>query len=600
LVEDPHEILKRSRALLQAHKESEESRELLEKLPQGPGSGLNADMVDGLHAAEIIAKAPGKGGGGGGSGGGMEQHGNEYHTPDFSEEGHTHAESEITDLDHDAQKIKGKEVDDSAIGDGKFLKYQASGDKVVYASVSGGGDMLKSVYDTDEDGVVDNAEKLEGSTKAEVQNHEPKSHANEAHSTQMATVLELAMHEVNPNIHHAEIHGNETHDPDMATAAELAAHEDDPDIHHPQSHTLASHSTKAHSELTNVTEDQHHAKVHGDAEHSVAYEKTANKGVANGYAELDVDTLILLARLPTIPYSKLNLALSIVNADIAAAAAITETKLALNYPTHPEAHTLASHSSKNHSELTGVSADQHGDTKVRSKVVDESAIGDDKILVFKAASDTLVYEAKPSGGSGTPEDSIMGITFMPFSGLDADTVGGSTGYSVSKYGWGVTLAPGNVANRNAYACYKWAFAHGAFFDKDLQFEAIIYLGDISVMDFYVVVGASTSPSNASQRKFGIRVYAGALRIVSSDGTTQSESSDLMTLSNVTPYRVRCKLTAGSQIEVWVDGVSKGTKNTNLPSGNLSAGLSVPLCWAATLVSDYNNAIVHALKVARAN
>ena len=40
----------------------------------------------------------------------------------------------------------------------------------------GGGDMLKSVYDTDDDGVVDNSEKLEGSTKAQVQNHAPQAH----------------------------------------------------------------------------------------------------------------------------------------------------------------------------------------------------------------------------------------------------------------------------------------------------------------------------------------------------------------------------------------------------------------------------------------
>jgi len=71
-------------------------------------------------------------------------------------------------------------------------------------SVSGGGngegDMLKSTYDIDIDGVVDNSEKLEGSTKAQVQDHTPKAH------------------------------------------------------------TLASHSTKAHSELTDVTTGQHHTK----------------------------------------------------------------------------------------------------------------------------------------------------------------------------------------------------------------------------------------------------------------------------------------------------------------------------------------------------
>ena len=38
------------------------------------------------------------------------------------------------------------------------------------------GDMKKSDYDTNDDGVVDNSEKLEGSTKSEVQDHEPKDH----------------------------------------------------------------------------------------------------------------------------------------------------------------------------------------------------------------------------------------------------------------------------------------------------------------------------------------------------------------------------------------------------------------------------------------
>lgn len=37
--------------------------------------------------------------------------------------------------------------------------------------------MLKSVYDTD-DGVVDNSESLEGSTRIQVQDHAPKAHAS--------------------------------------------------------------------------------------------------------------------------------------------------------------------------------------------------------------------------------------------------------------------------------------------------------------------------------------------------------------------------------------------------------------------------------------
>ena len=38
--------------------------------------------------------------------------------------------------------------------------------------------------------------------------------------------------------------------------------------HHAQAHTLASHSTKAHTELTGVTSDQHHAQSHTHASHT--------------------------------------------------------------------------------------------------------------------------------------------------------------------------------------------------------------------------------------------------------------------------------------------------------------------------------------------
>lgn len=51
-----------------------------------------------------------------------------------------------------------------------------SGGGVAVGGVSGG-DMYKSVYDTDGDGIVDDSESLEGSTKLQVQDHTPKTHA---------------------------------------------------------------------------------------------------------------------------------------------------------------------------------------------------------------------------------------------------------------------------------------------------------------------------------------------------------------------------------------------------------------------------------------
>jgi len=242
---DAAEVLKRNRDLLRAHKDSEESEQLLAKLPQGHGSGLNADTVDGLHAAEIIAKAPGKGGGGGGSG-------------------------------------------------------------------SGSADMTKAVYDQNDNGVVDNSEKFDGKTVAQVQDHAPQTHGNEVHSPAFLSV------EVDPSVdstvknktltqiqdHAPQEHADEAHSIAYATATELADHAALPDVHHAQSHTLGSHSTKAHSELTGVTANQHHNQTHGDADHSETYEKTSAKGAGSGYCGLGTDQKVASANMKTITVTK--------------------------------------------------------------------------------------------------------------------------------------------------------------------------------------------------------------------------------------------------------------------------------------------------------
>ena len=60
--------------------------------------------------------------------------GAELHDP----KAHTHTESEVTDLDHDAQKIKGKNVDAPvADDDGKFLQYDHAGSKYTHAEPEG-------------------------------------------------------------------------------------------------------------------------------------------------------------------------------------------------------------------------------------------------------------------------------------------------------------------------------------------------------------------------------------------------------------------------------------------------------------------------------
>lgn len=50
--------------------------------------------------------------------------------------------------------------------------------------------------------------------------------------------------------------------------------------HHPQSHTLASHSTKAHGELTGIGADQHHNQSHRDDHYAGAGDQIAGQSLA--------------------------------------------------------------------------------------------------------------------------------------------------------------------------------------------------------------------------------------------------------------------------------------------------------------------------------
>lgn len=63
-------------------------------------------------------------------------------TQDHTPKSHTHEEADITDLDHNAQKIKGVTVDDGDKGGGKVLTYNATSENLEYETPSTGGDTI--------------------------------------------------------------------------------------------------------------------------------------------------------------------------------------------------------------------------------------------------------------------------------------------------------------------------------------------------------------------------------------------------------------------------------------------------------------------------
>jgi len=63
------------------------------------------------------------------------------HTP----KAHTHTESEISDLDHNALKVKGVVINDAAKADQKVLAYDSGSDRIVYISQAPSGAVINTI-----------------------------------------------------------------------------------------------------------------------------------------------------------------------------------------------------------------------------------------------------------------------------------------------------------------------------------------------------------------------------------------------------------------------------------------------------------------------
>jgi len=160
-----------------------------------------------------------------------------------------------------------KDVDDSAIGDDKILVFKAASGKHMYeAKPAGGGDMYKLTYDQNDNGVVDDSEKLEGSTKAQIQDHNPKAHTHPE--------SELSFDIVSGHKHDGVLARQMNH----SELAGIGASD-----HHVKTTTKA--------EITDFT--------HGNESHSATFEDQANKGQASGYCELDASAKVPASKMPT-------------------------------------------------------------------------------------------------------------------------------------------------------------------------------------------------------------------------------------------------------------------------------------------------------------
>jgi len=136
-----------------------------------------------------------------------------------------------------------------------------------------------------------NADKVDGLHAAELGGGGP--HAA-SHETSGGDKVHIA--DIEHSVADATLHDAVTSTPHISQADKDKIHDRlhalDSALDHSGEITDAQHGTKT------TIPNAHHAKVHGDAEHTPTYEKTANKGIAGGYCDLDASVLVPLARIP--------------------------------------------------------------------------------------------------------------------------------------------------------------------------------------------------------------------------------------------------------------------------------------------------------------
>jgi hypothetical protein len=218
---------------------------------------------------------------------------------DHSPQVHYHTESQITDLSHDAQKIKGKVVDDSSIDDGKVLGYDEAEDKIVFKDpTSGGMAQHGNEYHTPDflteetDPTVDSS--LKGVTKSQIQDHDPKTHSHlESEVTNLVTDLASketpsgsqakvdAHKDVSTGVHGVGAGtiskvGDIAVDSNLSTAAQDAVSKK----HSHSNQTLLDSYTQTEVNLADAV-SKRHTQVHGTADHTGTIGTPTQVGLAN-------------------------------------------------------------------------------------------------------------------------------------------------------------------------------------------------------------------------------------------------------------------------------------------------------------------------------
>ncbi len=176
------------------------------------------------------------------------------------------------------------------------------------------------------------------------------------------------------------------------------------------------------------------------------------------------------------------------------------------------------------------------------------------------------------GSDAYHNNSIFWHTF--FDSLDGFTVTGTNGGAVTLSASAVILGKDTTSLNGLASLIKTPlYPMTAYtWDKPRKFKARVNIActDMNHTRAVFAIGNILTPVSTG-RHFGFYLdeTMGLVGTVA-DGTTQATTA-LMTLVSGTTYLLEAILTPGGNVEFFVDGVSKGTISTNLPTGTTDSG-----------------------------
>jgi len=208
---------------------------------------------------------------------------------------------------------------------------------------------------------------------------------------------------------------------------------------HPQAHTLASHTTKAHAELTDVTANQHHTPpVASDFDHD-------DIALPNGNANEQHLTAAEVAQL---------------HDDAITTNAHADARIAA--ANHDVLQNPNGNAEEQHLTAAQVTALRDAN-KIQGKTIDVAALADNKILKYDLASTSWKCEDDLSGGAGWTLHVVNSASSPHISAATWSTTGSWTEYDLSNI-------DGSMSGKNGICCIAG------------RFRATAVTSDLSVRD----------------------------------------------------------------------------------------------------------------------